>query len=432
MITLNPLSHASNSRISIGIIGPKHLCDDLKPVLKTFPSFQPSFQEITASSEIIPALKNLISYSDVLLFLEWYQYIHAKQHIQFHLPVHVVSPTGTGLYRTVLLATKTNIPHTISVDTVNEAYIRQVLDELHVSIPEQFFYSDKYSGVQDIVDWHVKYNKIAVTGMTEVAELLQQQRITTYLIKPTRNDYIVTLERALLSTNTRQNNETHLVFIFISIHISDGEIDHTIHHVLKDFAQQLDSYIQSVDSNNFLLITTRGTFERETRGYKYIPFLHQENVHIHIGVGFGISAVDAGNNAHLALQQAIDNGHNVCYIVREDLSVLGPVEVSAENNYEQYYLSITDQAFLDKAEQAGMSASYMAKLMAKVSRHKKIDYTAAELAQTLHLTVRSANRILLKWMDADLVRIVGEEKLSDKGRPRRIYQLTFIDDELLS
>jgi len=58
-----------------------------------------------------------------------------------------------------------------------------------------------------------------------------------------------------------------------------------------------------------------------------------------------------------------------------------------------------------------------------------IDYTAQELASTLNVTIRSANRILLKWMDAELVDIVGEEKLSHKGRPRRIYRLSFIEEE---
>ena len=74
-----------------------------------------------------------------------------------------------------------------------------------------------------------------------------------------------------------------------------------------------------------------------------------------------------------------------------------------------------------------MSASYMTKLMARVSRHKKIDYTAQELASTLNVTIRSANRILLKWMDAELVDIIGEEKVTHKGTPAVIYRdLSFI------
>jgi predicted ArsR family transcriptional regulator len=55
-----------------------------------------------------------------------------------------------------------------------------------------------------------------------------------------------------------------------------------------------------------------------------------------------------------------------------------------------------------------------------------MDYTAHELASVLGVTVRSAHRILLQWMDASLVEIVGEEKVSSKGRPRQIYRLSFL------
>ncbi|MFK4997040.1 hypothetical protein ACI2OX_04035 [Bacillus sp. N9] len=57
-----------------------------------------------------------------------------------------------------------------------------------------------------------------------------------------------------------------------------------------------------------------------------------------------------------------------------------------------------------------MSAAYMTRLMARVARYRKFDYTAQELASTLKITIRSAHRILLKWMDADLVEIVGKRK----------------------
>ena len=128
-------------------------------------------------------------------------------------------------------------------------------------------------------------------------------------------------------------------------------------------------------------------------------------------------------------RQSKEAGGNICYIVRENRSVVGPVDVTTPMMYEIYDLSIKDPKLLEEAEKAGMSASYMTKLMARVARHRKIDYTAQELATTLKITVRSAHRILLKWMDAELVNIIGEERVTHKGRPRRIYRLSFIDEE---
>src|SRR5690606_8877087 len=127
----------------------------------------------------------------------------------------------------------------------------------------------------------------------------------------------------------------------------------------------------------------------------------------------------------LALRQSREFGGDICFLVREDRTVIGPVEMSHPMTYE---LSVTDERFLERAQRAGMTATYLSKLMAQVTRLGKTEYTAAELATILGVTVRSAHRILLQWMDAELVEIVGIEKISVKGRPRQIYRLSFLDE----
>ncbi|WP_289142683.1 hypothetical protein [uncultured Brevibacillus sp.] len=70
----------------------------------------------------------------------------------------------------------------------------------------------------------------------------------------------------------------------------------------------------------------------------------------------------------------------------------------------------------------------MSKLMAQVTRLGKMEYTAQELAAILGVTIRSSHRILLQWLDAELVEIVGIEKISGKGRSRQMYRLSFVDE----
>ncbi|WP_245552858.1 hypothetical protein [Brevibacillus massiliensis] len=178
-----------------------------------------------------------------------------------------------------------------------------------------------------------------------------------------------------------------------------------------------------------MFVTTRGIFERETRGYQYIPILTDAKrslgVSLSIGIGFGQTANEAGTHARLALRQAKEFGGDICFIVREDRSVIGPVEMTHPMVYE---LSVTDEGLLMRAQKAGMTASYMSKLMAQVSRLGKMEYTAQELASILGVTLRSSHRILLQWLDAELVEIVGVEKISSKGWPRQVYRLSFVDE----
>ena len=147
-----------------------------------------------------------------------------------------------------------------------------------------------------------------------------------------------------------------------------------------------------------------------------------------MGVGFGYTALAAGKHAQLAFTQSCEAGGNVCYIVREDQSVFGPVASTASHAYDKYQITITNPDLLEQAEKMGMSASYMNKIMSRVARYNQLEYTANDLSEILDITLRSANRILLKWIDAGLVSIIGEEKPTRHGRPRRVYRLNFIKD----
>ncbi|AVQ98311.1 hypothetical protein OBCHQ24_04540 [Oceanobacillus iheyensis] len=441
----------TNSEIRIGIIGPEALMYLSKEVLKTFPNFKPFFSIITSSSVIADVTQQLMTEVDVLMFTEHHLYTEAKQAIDFHIPVHHVPLMGTGLYRSLFLIKNNFVLKQLSIDSIDKKYVEQILFEQKDSNYEYIIFKSQSGSdlIGEIIDFHTQnYNKngsIAITGIQNVSLKLSEMNIPNEWVIPTQQDMIVSFERALLATETRRNKESQIVFGLMDIDNFSKVIESCkseydvqllkikIQQMLLDYTKHLDGHLVNSSSEGFSFITTRGIFERETRGYKYIPLLqdtkNELNITLSIGVGFGGTAAEAGSHARLALRQSKESGGNVCYIVREDRSVLGPVDITTNTQYERYELAITDAKLLDKADKAGMSAAYMTKLMARVARYKKYDYTAQELATTLNITNRSAHRILLKWMDAEIVEIVGEERVTLKGRPRRIYRLSFIIDE---
>ena len=71
---------------------------------------------------------------------------------------------------------------------------------------------------------------------------------------------------------------------------------------------------------------------------------------------------------------------------------------------------------------------HISKSCAPILRRKNInEFTADELANMLGITVRSAHRIILKWMDAGIISVIGTEKLLSRGRPRQVFRLDFIN-----
>lgn len=438
----------NHSEIKIGIVGSKVLINQIKETLKSFPNFKPIFHTIEKTSDLLTLSKGFAKDVEVLLFTEHHFYQTIKQMINFTIPVQHIPLMGTGLYRSLFKIKNSYHLKALSIDTAEERYVEQILSELESEDCECYVYKPTESLTDDdLITFHKNnyknFQTIALTGIHAVANELALLNIPYEWVIPTQQDVIVSLERALLATETRRNKESQIVFGLVNIDdfrkiASKFSSEHNvqllklnIQQMLLDYIKHLDGHLINLGGEEYSFITTRGIFERETRGYKFIPLLKDAKtefgITLSIGVGFGSTAAEAGNHARLALSQSKDLGGNVCYIVREDRSVLGPVDITTETQYERYDLAITDPHLLERAEKAGMSATYMTKIMARVARYRKIDYTAQELADTLKVTVRSAHRILLKLMDAELVEIIGEEKLTNKGRPRRIYRLSFID-----
>jgi hypothetical protein len=433
--------------IAIGVIGPKPLVDRAEEALKSFPTFVPHLRPLASEEELLDATSELLDTVEVLLFSEYRGYKLAQDRLELKVPAHYVPLMGTGLYRSLFRLNSLHGAQKLSIDSVAERYVKNILEELGENNRETvYFPGPPTAPVEENVRFHRKNalshpRCVAMTGNHAVAMEMEKENIPHEWVTPTLQDLIVALERALLSTETRRIKEAQIVVGLIQIDnyrkiagqfsyehdIQRLELD--LHRLLLDYVKQLDGHLTNLGGGEYLFFTTRGIFERETRGYKYLPLLEETHrslgITLSIGIGFGRSATDAGTHARMALRQSTEFGGNICFIVREDRSVIGPVEMTHPMIYE---LSITDESLLREAEKAGMSAIYMSKLAAQIARYGKTDYTAHELAAVLGITIRSAHRILLQWIDAQLVDIVGEEKVATRGRPRQIYRLTFVQE----
>ncbi|RLQ94855.1 GGDEF domain-containing protein [Falsibacillus albus] len=437
------------NQIQIGIIGPEYLYEKINHSLKMFPNFQPTYRLSNHLFDAPLFTKELSEKVDVLLYSGWSPYSLSKKEIPPHIPAHFIPLKGSGFYRT-LYGLKKIQPDIkgISIDILPAQDVKRALRELDEDISVSYYEgSNDLEKIQDMIDFHKKsfalQTNAAITGLKVVADELTKLEIPNQWVVPTEEDIIVTLERALLSTEKRRNRESQIVFGLIQF---DGyyELVHQmasehliqrqnlrLNRLILDYVEQLEGHLTSLSGNEFMFITTRGVFERVTQGYKWIPLIaeakKQLKLNISMGVGFGLSANEAGTHARHALMQAMDFGGECCFIVKEDRSVFGPVEQSAPMIYP---LHITDESLLKKAEQAGMSATYQQKLLSLIRRKRDSQFTAHELAETLGITARSAHRIILKWLDANLISIIGMEKISTRGRPRQVYEL--IDKTLLT
>lgn len=429
--------------IKIGVIGPTWINDRIERSIKRFPIFEPIFKTSNNIYDAPLFTEDLRDKCDVLLYSGYIPYSISKQNIPIELPAHYIPVKGSSLYRAFYKLQKkiTNIK-TISIDTLSKTDLEHLNDELNESI-KSIHYDSKLSlaKTKQIVSFHESYylsNKTdcALTGLKVVSDELTQKGIPNEWIVPTDEDIIVTLERALLSTEQRKKIESQIVFGIVNIEnidqvkrkiTSEQKIQRlflNVQQTILDYVETLEGYLTVLNGNEYMFVTTRGTFERVTQGYKYFPLIddikNEFQLTISVGIGFGTSAIEAGTHARMALMQANDFGGEKCFIVKEDRSVIGPIENQAPITYP---LKITDQKLLEKSGETTFSPYYLRKALSIMNRTETKTFTAQELAASLGITTRSAHRILLSWLDANIVEIIGIEKLQSKGRPRQVYKL---------
>jgi len=434
--------------ISIGIIGTQEIVEQIERVIKAFPTFSPYTSVVQSEDDIPQIAEQMIDKVEVILISGALTSRKLKNRLKLSIPVYYLPITEASLYKALLLAVNEfdNVKG-ISIDTLTNMLVTRAVEALDIrEIPYVVYDGSLYASTEQLLSFHREQVatgqcSIVLTGVQCVAEQLNAEGIPSIWMTPSDQDIVVTLERALLSTESRKNKEAQIVVGIINVDDFEGlamkkrteyevqmlKLD--IQRLILNYIESLDGYATHLGGDEYLFFTTRGMFERETRGYKYIPLAKDAklnySISLSLGIGFGMTANDAGTNAREALRKAKDAGGNGCFIVREDKSVIGPVEMSEPIKARIVPL---DNTLVKKAESAGMTSHYLSKLVTYMCKHKRYEYHVHELANMLNITVRSAHRLLLVWQDCQLIEISRVEKVP-KGRPRQMYWFKFIEQK---
>lgn len=433
-------------QIPIGIIGPKRLVEQILRVIETFPSFEAVPRVFEDAAEASMLAERLASETEVLLLSDPLSHRKVKENPQVTVPAHYVPLTDAGLYKALFAAHQRGLlDRGISVDTLTETMVRRACRDLGMTDERWNVYDGPvYASPDKLIAFHqARFESggcsVVFTGQQAVAQRLEERGIPSEWLLPSDQDIVVALERALLSTESRRSKESQIVVGMINVdhfervamqRSNEHEVQKLkldIHRMVLDYVESLDGFLAHQGGDEYLFFTTRGIFERESGGYKTIPLAKDVNtthgISLSIGIGFGRSASLAGTHARTAMRKAKEAGGNACFIVREDETLIGPLEMA---DPVREVLSFTDVELMKHAVDAGMTSAYLSRLLHNRAKYGQTDYKVHELASLLGITVRSAHRLLLQWIDHGLVAIAGMEKVP-RGRPRQIFRFTCLD-----
>lgn len=190
------------------------------------------------------------------------------------------------------------------------------------------------------------------------------------------------------------------------------------------FAYKLQGIVNEIGFNQYLIISTRRDFDNETQDFKEFNLFEAINSNVMnnyaFGIGYGLTAVAAKQNAYTALERAKSYGRNSACLV-----AAGGETVSIVSYIKHKSASVTrlDERVEELAQEAGISISRLMRIYEIVEESKSNRFTSAQMANLLGISKRSMDRIVVKLEAASLVRIIGQRSERSAGRPCRIIEL---------
>lgn len=433
--------------MKLGIIGPKDLVEKSVEVGKKYKEIEIISMPYTSEKDTEENIIQIQSEVDAFLFTGFIPYYHVKYNQLTDKDIFYYPILGSALYST-LLKMKSNYEidiSQISIDTLEENEVMDIYEDLKISSENLFINDTHLSNYKkdDYVNFHYDLyhsgrTKGAITSINSVYLELVKLGVPSLKIEPTKYTMKNIFKIISLASKTElaERNQILIMIIDIAEYTLNGEkISNTekqskrlqLHQELLDYSRKHQaSVFSSAESQEFILLITKGMFHDYTNSYENIPMVNEIkakfSMEINIGIGMGINALEAEENARKALELSRNNKELAGFLIDQNKQVLGPI---GSFNKLEYKLKTEDKQLLDYAERVGVSIANITMIKSLMKNLQTTSITAGDIQSGLNITLRSANRIMKKLVDGGVAKEVGLEQIGGRGRPRKIYKITF-------
>jgi len=431
----------------IGVIGPPGLVEKVRQVGRENPTIEivsRAYQDEAEAPAICRALEDEV---EVICFTGPIPYFYTLEQGHPKVPAMHISLTGSSLYRALL----NMVPHEsitrLTIDTLRHTQVGDAYEEL--GLPVDGIRTFEYRTAVDraaLVQFHLENYRQgkstgALTCLRSAYDELKELGVPVHWVTPTKNAVREALQRAHFLGQSNRSKELQMVVGLVSLDRFDrvgsaglSEVDVQqlrldFHRALLKEVEQVDGFLTGYGGAEYVFFTTPAAFERWSDGLRSLPLLamvrNTPGSTVSLGIGFGLTAGQAGTHARIALKRAQADGGDCGYVLLGNRRLIGPVrsglpvEEAAPLSYD---LRTIDPAMLRKVEAAGIAAESLGRMAALVKENHLTLFSAQDIAPLLGVTLRTVHRNLTKLEELGVVQVVGEETLTRQGRPRRIYK----------
>ncbi|NGM85264.1 helix-turn-helix domain-containing protein [Paenibacillus sp. 7124] len=423
----------------VAIIGPEDLVVECFKFENSFPNLlflACIYEEEEEITDIVQRMRNEV---DLLFFAGVIPYYKVKEMPELEIMPAVYIPyNGSGVLKAIIETQRLMNNALTSIDTVDKELIIETYKEIGMDPPEYILEFDDSSKLEGLIDYHTNLFRsgrihIAITSMGHCYKELIELGIPAVRIKPLHASIRETFVRAQLICENIQSKNNYLAVGSISIGgleewrstksvLDEQELNLKVEQAVFKFVKTIDGQYVRTAPGEFLFFTTRSFIYRSTSDMKNAPDFFQslklpEGLYLSMGVGFGLTTNLAAEAARAALTKSKEVISNTCFVVNEEHQLLGPL---GSFELEEQSMRNTDEGLDRLSSELGINKIVLDKLLQAV-KELKGQFTANEIAPLIGITVKSAQRLIRNLEQAQHIKIVGQEALWKRGKPRRVY-----------
>ncbi|WP_340023338.1 transcriptional regulator [Paenibacillus sp. FSL K6-1096] len=430
-------------KIKLGIITPETHMDYFRAIEEEMrPLCQFRFLTISSFRETTDLyLQNLDSVDGFVISGRMLYESIDKDCLDEKVPIHILQDNENLLYRELfrLLVTKPGLD--ISRVYVDYAYVIDSFREFQQYLTPEgkpVDSGDLFKQAEIMLDnhitlWENKKIDLSITAFGHFVPELQKHGVRYILIRPTLEDVKETISEIINEITILKLKNQRAVVACLSVHNgqpSSAEqlqelkalVGRFLHSVkIADTAQISDGYVR--------LYTTYGHFMRITANAHNCTLLEYLEGFISgkvkIGWGTGHEYFQANVNATKAHRQAEAYAGSCSFFINEEQKVIGPLRSMNVIQFSEQ----GDPDILALAKKIGINNINLQRIMSYAEMMRTNKLSSEDVAECLSMTTRGANRILNKIEESNYVQTVFEKRDNTKGRPKKYYELLFLDKE---
>ena len=312
------------------------------------------------------------------------------------------------------------------------SYSEVIVDFLAQKPLEELVAMENYYADKHLELWRQGKTDLSVTRFSSIVHRLREAGLKVLFAYPSVNYLGAICQETAQAVRIAEMQGNQVAAIRVTARIPEGDPEQEerleqLKQALKRFStvQQLDFLIRRAPQG-FEILTNRRMIIQSTEKLSSCllqDFVKQRlNFDVQVGYGIGENMYQARINAVDANREAARLPFSASCLINERDELIGPLKSGRK-------LVVSREVSLpvkNAARRSGLSYLTIQKVMAAVDSTRDGQLTARELAHKLSITTRSANRFLSALSEAGLARAVEVRRGTTKGRPERVYQVTFV------